>query len=141
MGDTSFFIRYDISSIFAFFFAINTDIDIFSTLTTTTTKDYFHLFNAKIMLVEYDFNTFIFRYILHVMGLQWIRNSIDLSGNYVTTNTVFNLGPQSWKLIRRLFKNFRGNVGLWSNNHGLNQHCARGRGELLFLAIMDVCIN
>jgi hypothetical protein len=20
------------------------------------------------------------------------------------------------------------NVGLWSNNHGLNQHCARGRG-------------
>ena len=41
MGDTSFFIRFDISSIFAFFFDIDIDIDIFPTRTTITTKDYF----------------------------------------------------------------------------------------------------
>ena len=31
------------------------------------------------------------------------------------------------------------NVDLWSNNHSLNQHCARGGG--LLLALMDVCIT
>ena len=66
MGDTSFFIRYDIYSIFAIFFDIDTDIDIFPTRTTTTTKDYFHLFDAKIMLVEYVFNTSIFMIVTNI---------------------------------------------------------------------------
>jgi hypothetical protein len=64
MGDTSFFIRYDIYSIFAIFF--DTDIDIFLTRTTTKTKEYFHLFDAKIMLVEYVFNTFIFMIVTNI---------------------------------------------------------------------------
>jgi hypothetical protein len=45
MGDTSFFIRYDISSIFAVFIDIDTDIDIFPTRTTITTKRLFLIFN------------------------------------------------------------------------------------------------
>jgi hypothetical protein len=50
-----------------FFFDIDTDTD-FSQLEQAQqhVQDYFHLFDAKIMLVEYVFNTFIFMIVTNI---------------------------------------------------------------------------
>ena len=59
---------------------------------------------------------------------------MEISVHFIETEYFGLRKLQSWKLIRRLFENFPNsplpyiNDGLWSNNHGLNQHCAGGEG-------------